>query len=96
MVTDVELEATLVVIAKVAVVVPASTSRLAGTCAKVLLLDNVTVAPPAGATPLSVTVPTALFPPTTVIGVTVTEDRIKGGGKGTGVKMSAVLFVVLL
>ena len=89
-VTNVELETTPVVTVKVTVVAPA------GTCAEVLLLDNVTVAPPAGATPLSVTVPTELFPPTTVLGFTVTEDRTRGGGKGTGAKVRVALFVVLL
>lgn len=95
-VSNVELETTPVITVKVTVIAPAGTSTAAGTCAELLLLDRVTVAPPAGATPLSVTVPTELFPPTTVIGLTVTEDRTRGGGKGTGAKVSVALFVVLL
>jgi hypothetical protein len=95
-VTNVELETTLVDTVKVTVFAPAGTSTPAGTCAELLLLDKVTVSPPAGATPLSVTVPTELFPPTTVIGVTITVDRTIGGGKGTGAKVRVALFVVLL
>jgi hypothetical protein len=63
-----------VVIAKVALVAAARTTTLAGTCtAAVLLLVKVTLAPPAGAGPLSVTVPCELVPPTTTFGFTVTD-----------------------
>jgi len=55
-----------VVIVKVTLAEPAGTVTLAGTvAAAVLLLETVTETPPAGATPLSVSVPVALFPPTT-------------------------------
>jgi hypothetical protein len=74
MVTAVELTTALVVIENVALVAPASTVTLAGTCAAaVLLLDSVTTAPPVGAAPLSVTVPVDPAPPTTLVGVTATE-----------------------
>ena len=95
-VTNVELETTPVVTAKVAVVAPADTSTLVGACAEVLLLDSITVASPAGAIPLSVTVPTELFPPTTLLGFTATEDRTGAGVTGTGVNVRVALLVVPL
>jgi hypothetical protein len=64
----------LVVTVKVAVVAPAATVTLAGTCAAaVLLLDRVTAAPPAGAAPFKVTVPVEEVPPITEVGLKVTE-----------------------
>lgn len=58
----------------VAVMAFAGTVTLAGTCAmEVLLLDNVTTAPPAGAGPVSVTVAIALFPPVTEVGFMLRE-----------------------
>src|SRR5215831_10459783 len=64
----------LVVIVNVALVAPAGTTTLAGTCATaVLLLLSVTVAPPVGAAPLNVTVPCELLPPTTLVGFSVTD-----------------------
>jgi hypothetical protein len=66
----------LVVTEKVAVVAPAATVTLAGTCAAVvLLLVRVTVAPPVGAAPLNVTVPLEELPPVTVVGLTATDDK---------------------
>jgi hypothetical protein len=65
---------TLVVTAKVAVVVFAATVTLAGTCAAVVLLfDKVTTAPLDGAGPLSVTVAVELAPPGSDGGLTVRE-----------------------
>jgi hypothetical protein len=59
----------------VAVVAPAPTVMLAGICAAaVLLLESVTIAPPAGAAPVRVTVPVELLPPTTEVGDRVTDD----------------------
>ena len=64
MVTAVDAVTTLVLTVKVALVAPAGTVTLEGTvAAAVLLLESVTCAPPAGAGPLSVTVPVEEFPP---------------------------------
>ena len=77
-----ELATELVVTEKVAVVAPAATVTLAGICAAVvLLLVSVTVAPPAGAAPLNVTVPVEELPPVTVVGLTASDykDTVEGG-----------------
>ena len=64
----------LVVIVKVALVAPDATVTLAGTvAAAVLLLVKVTVAPDAGAAAVKVTVPCDGLPPTTLLGLSVTE-----------------------
>jgi hypothetical protein len=64
---------------KVAVLAPAATRTLAGTvAAAVLLLDRVTVRPPVGAAPVSVTVPVDVLPPITVVGLTVRFDNVGG------------------
>ena len=65
-----------VLIANVAVVLPAVTATLAGTVAAVvLLLDSVTTAPALGAGPVRVTVPVDVFPPRTELGLRVMEDN---------------------
>jgi hypothetical protein len=74
----VALATALVVIVKLAVVVPAATVTLAGIVADVLLSDKVTTAPPLGAGPFSVTVPVELVPPVTVVGFRVKE--LSAGG----------------
>ena len=77
MVTDVDDATPRVVMVNVALLEPAVTMTLAGTwAAAVLLLCNVTVAPPAGAAPFSVTVPVELFPPTTDVGFLVNVDNV--------------------
>ena len=71
----------LVLTVNVALVAPAATVTLDGTrAAAVLLLESVTVAPPAGAAPLSVTVPVDEFPPVTLVGFSESDERIGGGG----------------
>ena len=64
-------------IVNVAVVLPAGTVTFAGTVAyEVLLLLRVTTEPPAGARPVSVTVPVEFAPPLTLVGFTVRLDRV--------------------
>lgn len=84
-----------VVTVNVAVVAPAATVTLAGTAAiAVLALLNVTTAPPLGAALLNVTVPCEELPPVTVVGFSVTEERLAGGGGC--VTVSVALLVTLL
>jgi hypothetical protein len=74
MVTDALALTGLVVMVNVAIVWFAATVTLVGTCAAaVLLLDNVTTAPPAGAGAFNVTVPVAVLPPVTDVGLTPRE-----------------------
>jgi hypothetical protein len=78
----------LEMIVKLVLVEPAGTVTLAGTCAtEVLLLCSVTVAPPDGAAPLSVTVPVELLPPTNVLGVLLNVES-------TGALTVSVAFLV--
>jgi hypothetical protein len=74
-----------VVTANVAVVAPAVTVTFAGTVVDPVLLDSVTVAPPAGAALDSVTVPVAEAGPTTLDGFTVTDERLAVPGADCGV-----------
>ena len=92
MVTEVLLATGIVVTVKVALVALAATVTLAGTVAAGLLLVRVTSAPPAGAGTLRVTAPVEGLPPTTLVGLTVTEDMVTG----TGVTISVAFCVVLL
>ena len=79
-VTPVFVLTALVEIVNVALVFPLGTRTFAGVCAAaVLLLDSVTVAPPAGAGPLRVTVPIDAVPPTTVVGLTEIDVRTTAG-----------------
>ena len=72
----------------VVLVVPAATVTLNGTiAAAVLLVESATVAPPAGAGPLNVTVPVEGVPPMTLVGFSVSEETVGGGG-GAGVTVS--------
>jgi len=84
---DVVLVTADVLIVKVAVDAPDGTVTLAGIVADPLLEDSVTSAPPVPAAPFSVTVPVAVFPPTTVVGDTV---RLVRAGAET-VKMAVLL-----
>lgn len=77
-VTEALVATGLVVTVNVAVVAFAATVTLACTtcAAAVLLLDRVTVAPPAGAGPFNVTVPVEEAAPITEAGFMVTELRV--------------------
>jgi hypothetical protein len=66
---------------KLAEVAPDGTVTLSGTVATaVLLLESDTTCPPDPAAPVSVTVPVALVPPSTLIGLMDNEERVGGGG----------------
>jgi hypothetical protein len=66
-------------IAKTALVVPPATLTLAGTMATAgLLLERATAAPLAAAGELSLTVPVEPVPPATLVGLTLTDDRLGG------------------
>ena len=87
-VTEVETRTPEVVTANVALVVPAGTVTLEGTLAAPLLLESATCAPPVGAGPLSVTVPVEdCTPPITLVGFSVSEERVGAGGSA-GVTVS--------
>src|SRR3979490_1876516 len=76
MVTVVDAATALVLTVNVALVAPAATVTLGGTvAAAVLLLESATVAPPAGAARLSVTVPVEEFPPVTLVGFSESDER---------------------
>lgn len=68
MVTLVVADTDSVVTVKVPLVAPAAIVIDSGTTAAAALLDNVTAVPPAGAAPLSVTVPCVAVPPVTIDG----------------------------
>src|SRR5438445_5012732 len=92
MVTGVDVVTALVLTVNVALLAPAATVTLAGTVAvDVLLLVRVTAAPPAGAGPLSVTVPVEdCAPPVTVVGFTVS---VEGVGEACGATVSEAVLV---
>ena len=82
-VTGVAAVTPVVVIPKFALVAPGATVTLGGTPATVvLLLDSVTMAPPVPAAAVKVTVPVLPAPPTTLVGLTVSVDKV--GAAGTG------------
>ena len=93
MVTAVDVATALVLTVNVALVAPATTVTLAGTlAADVLLLESAICAPPAGAGPPSVTVPVDEFPPVTLVGFSVSEAKVGGGGVAA-VTVSEVVLV---
>ena len=80
-VAEVDMRTIDVLTVKVALVLPAGTVTMDGTLAAPLLLESMTCAPPAGAGPLSVTVPMEdCKPPTTLVGFSVSEETVTGGG----------------
>src|SRR5437588_679708 len=86
MVTGVDVVTALVLTVNVALLAPAATVTLAGTVAvDVLLLVRVTAAPPAGAGPLSVTVPVEEDPPLTAVGLSAKIGRAAGRDRGATV-----------
>ncbi len=92
MVTAVDAVTALVLIVNVALVAPAATVTLEGTvAAAVLLLESATVAPPAGAAPLNVTVPVEdCVPPITLVGLSVSDESVAGGGGAGATVIEAV------
>jgi hypothetical protein len=81
MVTGVDVVTALVFTVNVALSAPAATVTLTGTvAAAVLLLERETTASPVGAGPLSVTVPVEGDPPVTLVGFSVSEERVRAGG----------------
>jgi hypothetical protein len=79
--TVVDVPTALVLTVNVALVAPGAIVTLEGTLAAVvLLLERATCAPPAGAGPLSVTVPVDELPPTTLVGFNVNEVSVGAGG----------------
>ena len=90
-VTGVETVTALVLTVNVALLAPAATVTLAGTVATALLpLERETVAPPAGAGPLSVTVPVEGDPPVTLAGFSVSEERV---GRACGSTVSEAVLL---
>src|SRR5205809_4904742 len=53
-----------------------------------VLLDSVTIAPPVGAAEVNVAVPVLAAPPTTLVGLTVTEDKRGRDRKSTRLNSS--------
>jgi hypothetical protein len=93
MVTFVFEDGLLVLTVKVVLLWPAGTVTLAGTVATlVLLLESVTPAPPEGAAPESVIVPVDLLPPLTLVGLSVSEERVTAP---PGVTVNVVCFELL-
>src|SRR3989442_4660954 len=84
---------TLVLTVNVALVAPAGMNTLEGTlAATVLLLESATCAPPAEAAPLNVTVPVEdCVPPITLVGLSVSEERVGAGGGAGATGKEAVL-----
>jgi hypothetical protein len=82
----------LVKIVNVVLVAPASTVMLPGTEAiSAGLLERVTIRPPVGAGPLSVTVPVDLTPPFTVVGLRDSDDNVTTGGGGFTVSVAVLV-----
>src|SRR6476620_491964 len=93
MVTDVLAETANVVTLKLAEVWPAGTLTMPGTCAaEESLVASVTEIPPEGEGALKKTVPVALVPPATLVGL-IAVDCSKGGAFGSGATLTKIDFV---
>ena len=89
--TGVDAVTALVLTVNVALLAPAATVAVAGTvAAAVLPLIRETTAPPAGAGPLSVTVPVEGDPPVTLVGFNVSEESV---GRACGSTVSEAVLV---
>ena len=87
-VEEVEMSTIDVLTVKDAELAPAGITTLEGTLAAPLLLKSATMAPPAGAALVRVTVPVEdSSPPTTLEGLSVSEESVSSG-RGTGVTVS--------
>ena len=92
-VADVELRTGDVLTVNDALLAPAGMKTLPGTLAAPLLLERVTCTPPAGAGALNVTVPLEdCRPPTTLVGLSVSEVSVGAGG-GTGCTVSEAVLL---
>lgn len=92
MFAEVEMSTIAVFTVNVALVAPDGTDTLDGTLAAPLLLESETIAPPAGAAALSVTVPfEASNPPSTLLGFKLNETTV---GNGTGFSVRVAVLVV--
>ena len=90
-VADVATTTTDVSTVNVALVAPTGTVTVKGTLAAPLLLASATVAPPAGAGALNVTVPVEDCKlPITLVGFSVSEVRVTVGAGGAGGGMVVV------
>ena len=94
MVADTEEATEFVVTVKVTLLLPAAILTEPGTAAEVLLLERETVAPPAGAAPLRVTVPVTDVPPVTLAGLTATGERNASGGSDSEQRRFAAAAIV--
>ncbi len=90
MVTGVDAVTALVLTVNVALLAPAAIVTLADTLAAPLLLESSTCAPPVSAGPLNVTVPVEGDPPVTLVGFSVTEERV---GRACGSTVSEAVLV---
>jgi hypothetical protein len=77
-----------VLMVNVALVAPAATVTLAGLEATLgALLDSVTTAPPLGAALLKATVPCEVLPPTTLAGLSESDESVGAVGATCGLKL---------
>src|SRR5438046_133099 len=92
MVTAVDAVTALVLIVNVALVAPAATVTLEGTvAAAVLLLESATLAPPAFADTILFPSPVEVCrPPITLVGLSVSDESVAGGGGAGATVIEAV------